>query len=44
MREFIHPNQHHYHPQTAAIRCGHRRGAQREHNEPILTRSSGPER
>jgi O-succinylhomoserine sulfhydrylase len=29
-----------YHPQTAAIRCGHRRTAEREHNEPIFTTSS----
>ena len=29
-----------YHPQTAAIRCGHRRSAEREHNEPIFTTSS----
>ena len=30
-----HPN-----PQTAAIRCGHRRTAECEHNEPIFTTSS----
>ena len=35
-----HPDQHHWHPQTVAIRCGHRRSAEREHNEPIFTTSS----
>ncbi|MGI9310807.1 MAG: O-succinylhomoserine sulfhydrylase [bacterium] len=43
MRE--HPKHHHprakrHHPQTAAIRGGHRRGAEREHSEPIFATSS----
>jgi len=29
-----------YHPRTAAVRCGHRRGAEQEHSEPIFTTSS----
>ena len=29
-----------YHPHTAAVRCGHRRGAEQEHCEPIFTTSS----
>lgn len=29
-----------YHPQTAAVRCGHRRSAEREHSEAIFTTSS----
>lgn len=29
-----------HHPRTVAIRCGHRRSAEREHNEPIFTTSS----
>ena len=29
-----------YHPQTVAIRYGHQRSAEREHNEPIFTTSS----
>ncbi len=29
-----------YHPQTMAIRCGHRRSAEREHSEPIFATSS----
>ena len=33
-------NREKYHRQTAAIRCGHRRTAEQEHNEPIFTTSS----
>ena len=33
-------NANRYHPQTAAIRCGHQRSAEREHNESIFTTSS----
>ena len=29
-----------YHPQTAAVRCGHRRSSEQEHSEPIFTTSS----
>ncbi len=29
-----------YHPQTAAVRCGHRRSDEREHSEAIFTTSS----
>ena len=36
----MHNDQDKYHRQTAAIRCGHRRTAEREHNEPIFTTSS----
>jgi len=36
----MHNFEQQYHRQTAAIRCGHRRTDEREHNEPIFTTSS----
>ena len=36
----MHDFEQQYHRQTAAIRCGHRRTGEREHNEPIFTTSS----
>ena len=36
----MHTQDQKYHRQTAAIRCGHRRSAEREHSEPIFTTSS----
>ena len=36
----MHAQNEKYHLQTAAIRCGHRRSGENEHNEPIFTTSS----
>ncbi len=36
----MHTSSDRYHPQTAAIRCGHRRTGENEHNEPIFVTSS----